>query len=677
MTTILAVDDSPTTRLVTQAALQRAGYSCLVANDSDDAWRQLTPDVALVLLDVMLPGESGPDILRRMQGDPTLAKIPVIFVSGRTDAMTRIQCLAMGARAFVGKPFHPNTLVDVVRSVLAGGDDTLFEHDPLASVLGDEPLDDPELPAGDLVRSLLAERLRMRHQVASHARLLAALVRLQQAVNGGASVVAHTIVQLASTVLGAQHATVWTSAAATLLPLAASTPALPQPVPRDGDDGVARAWRTRQVVEVDGAQHIPLTVAALPVGILTVRLAGEHGPSVSLAGFFCAEAALALDAADRLAAASSAAITDPLTGLANRRLLDRRLAQELRRAQALQHPVAVLFVDIDHFKRINDVHGHERGDIALRTVADALRAAIRSVDVVARYGGEEFVLVLPETDAAAAQVVGERIRSIVAQRTAGGDGLTVTIGLAVAPEDGTEPAYLLACADAAMLHGKRAGRDRLERFAVGMDVPVDRTSSRAASTVVRALLHALHVKDGGSARHSAVVGGLAARLARFMGSPLPDVRLTGQAGVLHDIGKLHVPDEVLLKPGPLDGDEQAIMQRHVPLGTRLVRAVAETRHLAQVVHAAQEHYDGSGYPEGLAREAIPLPARIIAVVDAWHAMTSNRPYRIALPRTVAAVELRRCAGTQFDPDVVEALLRMLRVAETTIVVRRRPFELTT
>lgn len=233
MTTILVVDDSPPARLVSQAALQRAGYRCLVASDSDDAWRQLTPDIGLVLLDVMLPGESGPDILRRMQVDPTLAKIPVIFVSGRTDAATRIQCLAMGARAFIAKPFRASGLVDVVRAVLDGGDDAVFENDPLASVLGDEPLDDPELPAGDLVRSLLAERQRMRRQVASHARLLSALVRLHQAVDSGSSAVAQTIVQLAATVLGAEQATVWTSAGATLLPLAASTPALPAPVERD------------------------------------------------------------------------------------------------------------------------------------------------------------------------------------------------------------------------------------------------------------------------------------------------------------------------------------------------------------------------------------------------------------------------------------------------------------
>jgi diguanylate cyclase (GGDEF)-like protein len=666
MTTILVVDDSPPARLVSQAALQRAGYRCLVANDSDDAWRQLTPDVGLVLLDVMLPGESGPDILRRMQVDPTLAKIPVIFVSGRTDAATRIQCLAMGARAFIAKPFRASGLVDVVRAVLDGGDDAVFENDPLASVLGDEPLDDPALPAGDLVRSLLAERQRMRRQVASHARLLAALVRLHQAVDSGSSVVAQTIVQLAATVLGAERTTVWTSAGATLLPLAASTPALPAPVERDTESGPARAWRGRNVVEADGAQHIPLTVAAKPVGILTVTVPSDVRPSASLAGFFCAEAALALDAAERLAAAASAAITDALTGLPNRRHLDRRLAQELRRAQALGHPVAVLFVDIDHFKRINDVYGHDRGDVALRAVSEALREAVRAVDVLARYGGEEFVLVLPETDGDGAQHVGERIRDLVAMRTAGcipgGDPLTVTIGFATAPADGTEAPYLLACADAAMLRGKRAGRNRIERFGLGMEVAVDAPAARTTPAVVRALLHALHVKDEGSARHSAVVGGLAARLARFMGVTVPGVRLTGQAGVLHDIGKLHIPDEVLLKPGPLDDDERVVMERHVPLGTQLVHALSETRHLAHVVHAAQEHYDGSGYPEGLARDAIPLPARIIAVVDAWHAMTSNRPYRAAMPRPAAAMELRRCAGTQFDPDVVEALLRMVGVA---------------
>lgn len=661
---ILIVEDSATTALAMRMALERAGFRCDVAASAEDAWQRIAPDTALVLLDIELPGESGPDVLRRMQADPTLAKIPVVFSSSRSDAATRIQCLAMGARAFLPKPVGTVDLVVAVTEVLARDPEDPHD-DPLADVLGDEVMDIRGVPANDLVRSLLAERQRLRAQVASHGRLVSAVLRLHQTVAAGVTAdrVAQTIVQLAGTLLGAEAATLWVSAGPSLVPLASTEDPPPAPVALAGGGAVAEAWRTRRAAEADGLVQVPLTVAAEPVGVLTIHGPASARASSSLAAFFCVEAALALDAAHRFAVAETAARTDAVTGLANRRFLDRRLGEELRRARLHRQPLGVLFLDLDHFKRINDTFGHDRGDAVLRAVATALRGVLRAADVVARYGGEEFVVLLPEVDRAGATTAAERVRVAVAAETArllpDGPAVTATIGVATFPEDGTDAASLVTLADAAMLRGKQAGRDRVEVSSGRPLMPPAEPERRGAAGVVRALFHALTLKDPATAEHSARVGGLAARLARYVGLPGDQVCLAAQAGVLHDVGKLHVPDEVLLKPGPLDEAERVVMERHVPLGTALLSAVPETRHLAPVAHACQEHWDGGGYPERLRGEDIPVAARIIAVVDAWHAMTTDRPYRRAMPAPDAVAELRRCAGTQFDPELTEALLAML------------------
>ncbi|MCW5892711.1 MAG: diguanylate cyclase [bacterium] len=661
---ILIVEDSAATALAMRVALERAGFCCDVAASGEEAWHKLASDTALVLLDIELPGESGPDVLRRLQADPTLAKIPVVFSSSRSDAATRIQCLAMGARAFLAKPVATVDLVVAVTEVLAR-DPEDPNDDPLADVLGDEIMDVRGVPANDLVRSLLAERQRLRTQVASHGRLVSAVLRLHQTVAAGVTAdrVAQTVVQLAEPLLGAEAATLWVSAGPSLVPLATSAPAPPAPVALAGEGPVAEAWRTRRAVEADDVQHVPLTVAAEPIGVLSIQGPGPARASSSLAGFFCVEAALALDAAQRFAAAEAAARTDAVTGLANRRYLDRRLGEELRRARLHRQPLAVLFLDLDHFKRVNDTLGHDRGDAVLRAVGTALRSALRAADVIARYGGEEFVVLLPEVDRAGAAIAAERVRAAVAAETMraipDGPAVTATIGVATFPDDGSDAASLVTLADAAMLRGKQAGRNRVEVAAGPVPVPAPEPGYRGTAGIVRALFHALTLKDPATAEHSARVGGLAARLARFLDLPQDQIALAAQAGVLHDVGKLHVPDEVLLKPGPLDDTERIVMERHVPLGTALLTAVPETRHLAAVAHACQEHWDGGGYPEQLCGEDIPIAARIIAVVDAWHAMTTDRPYRRAMPAADAVAELRRCAGSQFDPTLTEALLSML------------------
>lgn len=688
-TKILIIDDDPVITFLLRSVLERAGYQCQVARDGDSAWQVLSPDVSLVLLDIMMPGQNGPEILRRMRLDPMLANIPVIFVTGRSDAATRIQCLAMGAVGFVVKPFHARDVLNQVRVALERPDlDDVADEDqadPLEAALEVEfapgstpgadlsPSELEDMPVSQLLKSLLAERRSTRRSLASHRRLVSSLFRLHQAMSEGESPreLGQSIVTLAQKALRATRAELRIAEGGALVRSAALPAAPPAAagaaVALDGPEAPARAWRDWLTIESEPGRsgeleiHFPLTVGTDRIGVLSLCFATENRPSASLSGFFCAEVAIALDSAIRLERARSDALTDALTGVSNRRFLETRLADELKRARVLGTSTSLLFIDIDRFKWFNDNFGHDVGDRLLRRVASVLTAQLRTVDVVARFGGDEFVIVLPETDRSGSAMVASRVQDSLAgignDALPEGTSLTVTIGAATYPEDGARSQELLASADSAMLRGKRAGRNRIEIFSASEPSPVPSgIRRREVAVVLRALLVALEARDADTARHSRAVAALSARIARRLGCETTEVRLAAQVGLLHDIGKLHTPLEILLKPGPLDDAERRIMNLHAEVGADLTRSIAEVRHLSAGVRSSQEFFDGGGYPDGLAGDAIPLVARIVAVADAFHAMCSDRPYRAAVPGAQAIAELRRCSGTQFDPAVVAALL---------------------
>jgi diguanylate cyclase (GGDEF)-like protein/putative nucleotidyltransferase with HDIG domain len=667
MPRLLIVDDEPDAALLSAATLRRHEYECHIAHDGEEAWAHLVASgVDLVLLDVGMPGESGPELLRRMQLDPTLAAIPVIFVTGRADSATRIHCLAMGARAFLSKPVRRQTLLETVRDVLRSTEtpDDLDEDGALEAAIDLDVHAAPRVdtteqrPVGDLVDELLAERDTLRRRLAGHTRLLAAMVRLHRLTGAGypPERVAHAVCRLAMKVLNAAGAAVWTVRDEQLSPLATTFELGAVAIPLGADAAVARAWRGEPAPE-PSAHHERLVVAGDAIGVLSLRL-DRVRPSASLATLYCAEAALALDAAARLRATQSEATTDALTGVANRRHLDRTLPATVARARATGSPASVLFLDLDRFKAINDAAGHDHGDRVLRTVAGIVRAAIRDTDLVCRYGGEEFVVVLPETPKSGAADVAERIRHAVrtgAVSSGHDDGpVTLTIGVASFPDDGDDVATLITAADTAMLRGKSAGRDRVE--VAGQVVTTERRTpwARQTSPTVAALVRGLRAKDPATAAHSIAVARLAGRMARQMGLSPQEIGIVHHVGLLHDIGKLFIPDQILHKPGPLDPAERVIMESHAPLGADLVATIAETHPLADAVRASQEFFDGTGYPDRLSGEAIPLPARIVATADAYHAMVSDRPYRAGRSRDAALAELERCAGTQFDPRIVAA-----------------------
>jgi diguanylate cyclase (GGDEF)-like protein/putative nucleotidyltransferase with HDIG domain len=370
---------------------------------------------------------------------------------------------------------------------------------------------------------------------------------------------------------------------------------------------------------------------------------------------FANHAVGAIESARHLERLRELAELDPLTGLRNRRGFEERLERQGRA------PLALVICDLDHFKRVNDTLGHPVGDEVLRTFSDLLRECTREDDVAVRLGGEEFALVLSGVGEREALAVAERLRREV---SATFRDFPVPISVSVGIADGTRDQgaeALVRAANRALYAAKRLGRDRCvvhhaETLAMLDALADDRAGEQLAAAML--LAETLDLRDVATARHSETVGRYAERIAHELGLAPDQVERVRVAGVLHDIGKLGISDAVLLKPGRLESHEWQEIQRHPELGARILEH-ANLRDVANWVLSHHERLDGTGYPRALAGARIPLEGRILAVADAYEAMTADRPYRKALSEGEARAELHRGAGTQFDPDVVAAFERVL------------------
>jgi diguanylate cyclase (GGDEF)-like protein/putative nucleotidyltransferase with HDIG domain len=383
------------------------------------------------------------------------------------------------------------------------------------------------------------------------------------------------------------------------------------------------------------------------------------------------------------------ASSDALTSLLNRRAFDDRLHFEMERAVRDGHPLSCLVLDLDWFKSINDRYGHQVGDDALRHIAQMLVNAQASDDAVCRYGGEEFVWLMPGVDRATVFARAEQFRQRVVtsemQSPEGPFHVTVSIGASTYQwsEHGRISApYLIEGADAALLVAKKRGRNRVkvqeprapEPAPDGLQADdsrerlVDdwRQAARFAAAMrevmagaIAILTEAIEAKDADTIAHCRRVSRTAAAVAAQLGLAAPEVERIRLASLLHDIGKLAVPDHILHKPGPLAVEEWGAIRRHPARGAEMLRRAAPFSEFADLVLHHQESFDGSGYPAGLAGNAIPLGARIIRVADAFDAMTSDRAYRPRRTLDDAKAQLKRMAGTTLDPRVVDALLVLL------------------
>ncbi|MEO8463182.1 MAG: diguanylate cyclase [Chloroflexota bacterium] len=425
---------------------------------------------------------------------------------------------------------------------------------------------------------------------------------------------------------------------------------------------------------VAGTVAMRARIAALSAVAASIAAgSADEAPDAHRFGSLAPVAAQLTHIGEAMLAATEAATVDRLTRVTSRPALLAHLFSEVERVSRYNRPLSIAFLDIDHFKSVNDTFGHEMGDVVLRGVADVLRENSRTVDLVGRYGGEEFVLVLPETPIDEAATTAEKLRLLVLkQQFSAGDAGDISVSVSIGVAGGQGPNLrvdqLLRDADAAMYSAKALGRNQTYVFAESDDdsarIPrapisaagraraaeVGDLARNAAESALAAIISPLPHYRG---KPSALIAAIGVRMARELKLPEQEVQRIRIASLLHDIGKVAVPEQILEKPGPLSPEEWQSVFQHPRIGQVIIDQVATVKDAGKLILHHHEKFSGHGYPHGLRGTDIPIGARIIAIADAYDAMVSDRPYRAAIGHTAAVAELREHATGQFDPDLVQ------------------------
>ena len=375
------------------------------------------------------------------------------------------------------------------------------------------------------------------------------------------------------------------------------------------------------------------------------------------------------------------AVRDGLTGLYNHRHFQERIATEYERAIRYEQPLACIMLDLDHFKSVNDAHGHQVGDAVLQQVSRTLTEVARRVDIIARYGGEEFVVVLPSTHRTGAVHVAQRICDQISAHPVQAEGqvLHITISSGVATTDDARvhgPRDLIKLADGALYEAKRRGRNRVcvagssEHLSMVQTplsiakLPPERPVDAAARRLFLASLTRLvTVAEGPQSEcrgHSTRVARLATRVGESLGLEPAQIETLRTGALLHDIGRMTIGGHIWAKPAPFSAPELERARSHPAIGESVLPDAPAYDTLRAIIRHHHERWDGTGYPDRLERDAIPTLARIVAVCDGYEAMTSNRPWRRAMPPDAAEHALEELSGHAYDPKFVVALIAVVR-----------------
>jgi diguanylate cyclase (GGDEF)-like protein/putative nucleotidyltransferase with HDIG domain len=413
------------------------------------------------------------------------------------------------------------------------------------------------------------------------------------------------------------------------------------------------------------------------------------------------------------------ATTDGLTSLFNHRTGQEKLAEQLRLAERYGRNLCTIMLDVDHFKSINDTYGHPVGDTVLKSVAHIIKRDCRDVDIPVRYGGEEFLIVLPEVNIEGARVVAERLRKTLNREVITHEDIqlnvSASLGVACYPDDGDNQHQLLELADKALYMSKRMGRNQVHiaselKFkdlreakpappveaaanpedqaataapenAQSSQLPVPPGPKAAAKPAsqpgehesvlvpevvetVKKMAGALYSKSEYNKVHHLETARFAEMVAKVLGLSAKQVEQIRVASLLHDVGLLRVPEDIINKKGQVTADELKMLMQHPTLGADMLRSVPALKEICDILEHHHECWDGTGYPRGLKGDEIPLAARIVSIVEAYHAMISDRPYRPAMSPEKAKRVLKSAAHTQFDPFLVDIFLAVLAELET-------------
>jgi len=377
-------------------------------------------------------------------------------------------------------------------------------------------------------------------------------------------------------------------------------------------------------------------------------------------------------------------LIDLHTGIYNHRYLEQIIGSEFDRAKRYIHPVSVILIDIDYFKSINDLYGHQFGDLIIKQFSEYLKKLIRKYDILARYGGEEFVIVCPGADRLSTRTLANRILDAVNLYVFGnGDQtikLKVSMGVASYPEDrALKGMDLIDLADKVLLFAKKAGGNRafstvdMEKVHKPEDVEkevdvdamrsrIDKLTKKTNQSLVEsifALAKTIELKDHYTGEHVEMTAHYAIEIARSLGLPSDKIEQIRQASALHDLGKIGISEAILGKESKLTDEEYEAIKKHPQIAADILRPVQFLQNIIPLIFHHHERWDGKGYPSGLKGEDIPLGARIIALADVYQALISDRPYRKALSPDKVIDIIRSEAGAQFDPKIVDAFLKIL------------------
>ncbi|HEY6127183.1 MAG TPA: diguanylate cyclase [Candidatus Acidoferrum sp.] len=486
------------------------------------------------------------------------------------------------------------------------------------------------------------------------------------------------------------------------------------------------------MADTKSAVALPVFFAEQLHGVLYVESAKDNDftdEEVLLLGTLADLIAGALHNALTFQKAQEQAITDGLTGVKTHRFFMEALSAEWKRSTRAGRAFALVLMDLDRFKFVNDFYGHLEGDLVLQRVGHILEANCRRSDVVARYGGDEFVILMPETSMEQARQLASKLRGwVCADNLLREKNVSASFGIACYPLHGSSPQELIQVADASMYLSKHQGgnavstadhfdpteakkwkKDVLEAylgvtlkrlFATGPEafeeiyqrlkqfteslaateagngltvpheIPEDtgpQALPQAVLDTVTSLAFAIDAKDHYTQGHSQKVSAYAALIAEAMEMSPAEIDEIRLGAVLHDIGKVGIPENILNKSGPLNPDEWETMKSHVVFGAKILEPLKPLARIREMVHHHHEYFDGSGYPHALRGENIPLGARIVAVADAYDTITSDRTYKKGRSAQEALAELERCADAQFDARIVEIFVRVMRQQANPII----------
>ena len=362
---------------------------------------------------------------------------------------------------------------------------------------------------------------------------------------------------------------------------------------------------------------------------------------------------------------------DGLTGIYNHRYFYNALHKEINKAMQNQSKVSMIFIDIDYFKQYNDLYGHQQGDNVLKKVGEILKETTRDDDIVARYGGEEFSVILPDTCEDEVVVIAENIRKNIekeyfyGQENQPNGNLTISIGVSVFPDKAKNDIELIKSADDALYRAKLFNKNRVERYASILEELKDciDKEEEEALTSVRTLISLINAKDRYTFGHSERVVFYSRMLAKKLNFSKRQTMILIYAAYMHDIGKMNIGKDILMKTTPLTDEEWEILKRHPQDSVDIISPIKELKYVEPIILHHHERYDGTGYPDGLKGEDIPYIARMLAVVDSFDAMTSNRPYKNKKTYVQAIKEIERCSGTQFDPCIAKVFIEVIKENE--------------